>query len=536
MEKYKKKLINNIRTQLDDWFDKEQFVNHSDLYRFLHSITGTAATVGMGDLGDTAKKLMESIKENESKTWSSRELQEFLIEIITQCYHYDSDQEIEIKEQKVNESNQPTVMVIDDDLSLLMYIKEELEKEGWYVFAVADPEKAITSFYDVLPDCIIIDVMMEGKNGFEILSFLKEKMKQQFVPTIMMSADDRKVVRMKSFLMGADDFIAKPFELDEFYVRIARHIERKKLIDNLLLIDELTRAYNRKYLTQLFEQLDGDLSRRKEPFSVVMVDLDHFKGINDTYGHLMGDEVLRAFTSFVKEQLRTSDSIVRYGGEEFIILLPETGVHEAEVVTTRILSGFSNIIFEHETNEFSCTFSSGIVEVNQSGELLEKWLELADNALYEAKDAGRNTIKIADQQFFIPHKKQLKVAIVDDDPIIRTILVDIIENLGEEGNLHLDIHAFKDGTAFFASNWNANDEQSLVILDGVMPKMDGLEVLQKLRNDKRHDKYTVIMLTSRKSERDISRALQLGADDYLTKPFKLLELETRIRHLLKRMK
>lgn len=535
MEKYKKKLLDNMNKQLGDWFEGNEPVPHKEVYRFLHSVSGTASSIGLNPVGEIARNLLNTLTEDDEKQWNLKDLKVFLFEVLTLIY--DSSHEDEINDTHLTnlDGNEPVILVIDDETSMLMYLKDELQKQGWIVNAIANPVKAVSAFYDIHPDCVIIDVHMDEKSGFEVLAFLKEKIKQQFLPTIMMSHDNSKSVRIQSYQMGADDFIAKPFDLDELIVRIRRHIERKDVLDNLLLMDELTKVYNRKYLNQAYEQLHSELVRNKETFSVVLIDIDHFKKVNDTFGHLAGDQVLKEFAAFIKNHSRSGDILIRYGGEEFILLLPDLKVGEAQKVIERLVIKFSNTKIYTDNVTLTCTFSAGIVEVNRSGQPMEDWLLLADNALYNAKESGRNQVKTADQERTSLHQKLLKVAVVDDDPIIRTMLVDLLETLGKEGQYHLDIVSFKDGSAFINDEWLKTEHPYLVILDGIMPKMDGIEVLQQLRS-KYSDQYTVIMLTSRKSERDIARALQLGADDYITKPFKLLELETRIRHLLKRMK
>jgi two-component system, cell cycle response regulator len=535
MEKYKKKLLDNMNKQLGDWFEGNEPVPHKEVYRFLHSVAGTASSIGLQKIGNIAKSLLNSLTENDKREWDPKEIKVFIFELLTLLYDDDLDDMVEEVPLQTMTGNEPVILVIDDETSMLMYLKEELQKQGWIVNAIANPVKAISAFYDIHPDCVIIDVYMEQKSGFEVLAFFKEKMKQQFLPTIMISSDNSKRVRMQSYEMGADDFIAKPFDLDELTVRLRRHIERKNLIDNLLLVDELTRVYNRKYLNQAYEQLMSELVRNKNIFSMVMIDLDHFKKVNDTYGHLVGDQVLKEFATFLKTNSRTGDIVIRFGGEEFILLLPELTVDEAERVVRRLVKKFNMTTLPTENGGLSCTFSAGIVEVNNTTQSIEDWLLLADNALYDAKDSGRNQVKIANHELASVHQKLVKIAIVDDDPIIRTMLVDLLETLGKEGQYHLEIESFKDGSAFINDEWSKTEHPYLVILDGIMPRMDGIEVLQQLRSS-RSDRYTVIMLTSRKSERDIARALQLGADDYITKPFKLLELETRIRHLLKRMR
>ncbi|MCM3412924.1 diguanylate cyclase [Metabacillus litoralis] len=537
MSKYLQTLIKNVRKQLEAWLNEQQEIQHKELYRFLHSISGTAATIGFSEAGDMAQELMSHLKEHEERVWDKEELQSFLLPLISIIYYEEYSNVDEIIENKKEYEDKNLILLIDDDTALLMYLKDELEKEGWVVIAVADPDRAINSYYDLNPDCVVIDVHMKDKNGLDVLLQIKEKMKQQFIPTIMISVDKSKEIRMKSYKLGADDYIQKPLEMDEFIVRINRQLERKQAVDDVMLIDELTRVYNRKFLAQTYERLVSNLNRRYEPFCLVLVDLDHFKQVNDTYGHIVGDEVLATFADVVRRGLRINDTIIRFGGEEFIILLPETEANEAKLVIERILKEFSNTAFRFGDSKFYNSFSAGIHEVHPTQLELKRNIDIADGALYEAKQAGRNQVKVAAVNNVKYTKKPIHIGIIDDDPIIRTMLEDLISKSKFTDGFTLDIKTFKDGMEFMEAGWHLNNKDPyLLILDGMMPRMDGLEVLQKLRSLQYQERFTVMMLTSRKSEHDISRALQLGADDYITKPFKLLELETRLGHLIKRMK
>lgn len=534
MDKYKQHFLKNIRKKLEEW-ETAPSISHNEVYRFLHSVVGTASIIGFEEVGNKARKLMGQFKETDEKEWTIEEVKQYLFEIIEWCYENGEGSFASFTGQRNKQGEEPVILLIDDDTSFLMYMKEQLEKIGWYVAAIANPQKAITSFYDVRPDCVVIDIHMKETNGFEVLEFLKEKLKQQFIPTMMVSVDNRKDVRMKSYEMGADDFIKKPFDLDEFIVRVRRHLERKKHIDELLLLDELTHVYNRKYLKQVYVQLENDWKRSAEPYCLAVIDLDHFKKINDCYGHLIGDVVLQEFARFLKQETRTSDIVVRFGGEEFIILFPKTKLDEAYAMVNRLREQFGRRIFRGNNETFSCTFSGGVVEITDANEPFEHWLRLADSALYDAKTAGRNCVKKAELSQEMVHQKVIKIAVVDDDPIMRTIITDIVTKLPCERKMKHELQTFKDGVEFIASSWHQDTSPCLVILDGVMPKMDGLEVLQWIRNQKQSNRYKVIMLTSRRSENDIARALELGADDYITKPFKLLELEVRICQMMKRM-
>lgn len=533
------KLVMNVRKQLESWLNKKDQIENRELYQFLHSIVGTAKTIGLIEAGQMAESLLIQLNENDNHRWTNEELQAFLLPLISIFYYQESFSVEEVIERKGEDEGKKLILLVDDDTGLLMELKDQLESKGWIVFAVADPDRALQYYYDLHPDCVILDFQMKDQTGLEVLVELKKNLKQHFIPTIMLSRNDSKEARIKSYQLGADDFIPKPFDSDEFIVRVNRQLERKQAIDELILVDELTKVNNRKYLSQAYERLVSNLKRRNEPFCIAILDLDHFKQVNKNYGHAVGDIVLTSFASFLRNRLRLNDTIIRYGGEEFIVLFPETKQREAKIVLERILKEFSELKFgEKEGKEpFSCTFSGGIHEVQAAEVDFKTNFNLVDGALLEAKTEGRRMVKIAPNTQEPVHQRVVHVGIVDDDPIIRTMLEDLISKSNITDGLLLDIHAFRDGMEFLESDWYLEEKEPyLIILDGMMPRMDGLEVLQKLRSLKYQERFTVMMLTSRKSDQDIARALSLGADDYITKPFKLLELETRLSHLIKRMK
>lgn len=532
MEKYRRHFFNNVRKKLDEW-ESASNISHDEVYRFLHSLTGTSSIIGLHLIGEKARELMIDIEKLPETSWTFEEVKQRLMEIIEVCYEYEEGMASDVSQTKVRSGNEPVILMVDDDTSFLMYVKEQLELIGWYVVAMTNPEKAMRSFYDVRPDCVVIDTCMNEKSGFEVLEFLKQKLKQQFISIVMVSVDSTKEMRMKSFEMGADDFIHKPFDLDELIVRIKRQLERKKQIDELILLDELTHVYNRKYLQQAYAQVQSEWMRTEYSYCLSILDLDFFKKVNDTYGHLVGDEVLKEFAQLLKRDTRMRDIVVRYGGEEFIILFPKTTVQEAYDVLNRLRESFSQHVFQQEV-PFSCTFSAGVTEIKDTEKPVEYWIKLADQALYEAKRKGRNRVECADELKVIEPQKVIKIAIVDDDPIIRTVIADILKKFSLDPKVKLETETFKDGETFIHSNWH-QDAPCLVVLDGIMPKMDGLEVLTNLRSKKDSNRYKVLMLTSRKEKKDIAKALQLGADDYMTKPFKFKEITGRIEKMIKRL-
>ncbi|WP_282034722.1 diguanylate cyclase [Metabacillus indicus] len=539
MKKYKQRLLKKIREQIDSWYGYQHAVEQDEVIRFLHSLAGTAPTIGMEQVGKAAAAQLHLAEKRKRDAWRLSELQNLLFPLISACY----EAEMEIEEgtvpnrETIISSGDELILLIDDDITLLMYLKEELELNGYTAAVFTDSDRAMKAYYDLAPDCVVIDRHMKQENGFEVVVQLKELMQKKYVPAIMISADASKETRLDSYRYGADDFILKPFDLEEFSVRVRRQIERKKQLEELIVVDELTKVYNRKFLNPAYTRLAARMKREGSSFTLAMLDLDYFKNINDTYGHLEGDEVLRSFSQCLRDNLRNSDTVIRYGGEEFIVLLPNAGQKEAMEVIGRIKESFSGQVFKRpDATSYSCTFSAGLMAVPPEQSMsAEHVIECADAALYQAKKNGRNAIMIYHSTVTEPVKKVLNAAIVDDDPIIRTILEDVFRKSPLLDQYCLNIGLYADGMEFLEAHPFSKMENHFVVLDGMMPKMDGTEVLQKIRALPNQHLFTVMMLTSRKSGRDTARALQLGADDYMTKPFRLEELENRLYHLAKRM-
>ncbi|OIJ11825.1 hypothetical protein BKP37_15425 [Anaerobacillus alkalilacustris] len=537
MEKYQKALMRTIRSQIEQWFHQNRAIPHVEVYRFLHSIKGTSATIGLEEINQIVTPLMNGIEEEQAKDWEIVDLQQFLSELVYICYQDTHDELLFESNREVKSLvDAPEILLIDDDITLLMYLKEELEKQGWHVFATPDPEKAISFLYDYNPDCVIIDLYLKERTGFGVLSILNHKLTQQFVPQIMISVDNHKDVRMKSYQLGADDFIAKPFDLDEFVVRIKRQLERKSLVDSLVLVDELSGVYNRKHLPVYYERLCTEIQRKNNSFCLAVLDIDHFKKINDQYGHLVGDEVIKAFATYLNSSSRSFDTVFRFGGEEFVMLIPNCSLVEGETMLNRLLSGFSKQVFCCDEIDFSVTFSAGVVEINERNIPIKDALKAADDALFSAKESGRNTIKLWDKKLPKPAKRVINAAIVDDDPIIRFIMMDVLRRIAVNEEISIEIASFASGSEFFDKEWLVNEKPAFIILDGVLPDMDGNEILQQIRSLDHNERFTVLMLTARKSENDISMALKLGADDYVTKPFNISVIEDRIKRLIRKLK
>ncbi len=537
LKKYKVLLFEKIKTQITDWFENNlsENIKKEEVYRFLHSIKGTAGTLQLTGLHQLADNLILDIEDmDEKEDWDKEALRNYLFDLIEMSYEYEHFESTLKQQDTIRVENTHLIQLIDDDISMLILLKDALESRGWMVIASTELEVAAEQYYDHRPDCLIVDINLEGESGFKFLESLQKHTRNKYVPKIMISVSNDRETRLNSYKMGADDFISKPIDIEEFLLKIDRHLANKKLFDQSAMLDELTRVYNRRFFEDSLAVFMNELSRNHRTFSLAILDLDFFKNINDTYGHPAGDLVLAEFAKYLKENIRQTDYVFRYGGEEFVVLFSGATDSESKIALEKILQGFSEKRFEQCGNSFSVTFSAGVFMVDQPGIEKETIVRAADQTLYEAKQKGRARVEIGKADPIAKHKKKLYVSVIDDDSIIRMMLTKVLSNM-EFDHADLDIQAFEDGRKFLHSNRIEEKGPHFLVLDGIMPVMDGLEVMQEMKKSKRAKDIHVLMLTGRKSEQDIARALKLGAEDYVTKPFSLTELEARIQRLIKRL-
>ena len=316
----------------------------------------------------------------------------------------------------VNTPVKGTTLVVDDTHVNLQLLNLLLSRQGYRVLTADDGTAAIAVVQHDLPDLILLDIMMPGMDGYEVCQELKKEDNTKDIPVIFISALSDVFDKVKAFSLGAVDYIIKPFQTEEILARVSTHLiirklqislqeknallekeimERKRIqveLERIATTDPLTGLYNRRYFFNLGETEYAKAQRYKRPISVIILDADHFKDINDSYSHAAGDQALVHLATQLHNLTRSADIVARYGGEEFIILLPETPSQDAYWLAERIRETIQNSILSYEGKQFSYTLSLGIAD-NQVSEQCAKFegiLSLADRALYQAKDRGRN--------------------------------------------------------------------------------------------------------------------------------------------------
>lgn len=286
------------------------------------------------------------------------------------------------------------VLIIDDSAAMTDFYAAVLEQAGMEVRVVNDPLAMMPLLTEFGPDLILIDMYMPGCNGMELAKVIRQMDAYVSIPIVFLSAEKDVGKQLFAMNLGGDDFLTKPIQPEHLVSSVTSRIRRSLLLRSFMVRDSLTGLLNHSAIK---EQLDREVARAKRqglPLSFAMVDIDHFKRVNDTYGHPVGDRVIKSLSRLLKQRLRETDLVGRYGGEEFALVLVDTDAASAIKVLNAIREDFSRLRQQAEGTEFSVTFSCGIAEVAQFGDASQLGMA-ADRALYQAKHAGRNQVCLA---------------------------------------------------------------------------------------------------------------------------------------------
>ena len=314
------------------------------------------------------------------------------------------------------------ILVVDDHEDNIEVLKVRLESWGYRTASAYNGADALKYVESSPPDLILLDVMMPEMDGNEVARRIKGNKDLPFIPIIMQTALDTTESKVEGLEAGADDYITKPIDFAELKARLRSMLRIKRLQEDLeerekeLLeanqrlthmsrTDALTGLDNRRYLNERIDEMFSHAKRLNEPFSLVMCDLDKFKSVNDTYGHQVGDEVLKQLAAVLREEARDIDRVGRYGGEEFMLLLPGTVLDAAVTFAERVRKRIEGHTFTFPGGTLTRTSSFGVAgwphpKIEQCDDLVRT----ADDALYVAKETGRNKVVRFDSDEFNAHQ------------------------------------------------------------------------------------------------------------------------------------
>lgn len=300
------------------------------------------------------------------------------------------------------ENKSRNILVVDDDPQSLKISKAALEHEGYTVKTAGSGESAIEEIQSFQPHLILLDVSMPGLNGIETLRKIRDKERYTSVIFLSGKSDPENVIL--GLDAGANDYIRKPFDVTELLARVRTQLRIKDLNDRLKAandrlkelvdIDDLTGLFN---MRSLYKRLDFEIERARRyerSVAVIMMDLDHFKQVNDSNDHLFGSYVLAQVGKIIRENMRKVDFAARYGGDEYLIVLTEINREGTETFCQRLCKAISDTVFEKDDFKVNLTASLGFAVASPSKEEIDAraLVRAADRALYQAKDQGRNRV------------------------------------------------------------------------------------------------------------------------------------------------
>ncbi len=328
-------------------------------------------------------------------------------------------------------NNKPLILIVDDNPQNVQILGKKIEQNGYDTAIAMNGAQALNYVKHQEPDLILLDIIMPEMDGFEVCQILKTNPITEEIPLIFLTACNGYDDISKAFEIGAVDYITKPFNLIELNARIKTHLELKKSRETLKCYNEqlestnkelkdaneiisqknlqLNEAMSKLKIAAKTDPLTGLLNRRcilekidletirfrrnGKRFSLALGDLDNFKNINDRYGHDCGDYVLKSTADLMKYLIREQDSLARWGGEEFLLLLPETDMKGAKTISEKISERIQNTLFQYKDIRLSLTITFGVTEFDSASEI-DASIKNADIALYNGKNNGRNRVVV----------------------------------------------------------------------------------------------------------------------------------------------
>jgi len=415
----------------------------------------------------------------------------------------------------------PGVLMVDDDPDVTKILSVVLAASGRALYAAGTAAEAEQVLGGHPVALVVLDVMLPDADGRTMLARLREDPRTSVLPIIVLSGHASPETRAECFALGADAYIQKPFDPTEIATTVAGLLARAAHVPADARRDPVTALPNRAAFREAFARVAGG-DGAAAPVSVALAELDQYRPLAAARGWGTADRALALGSRAFARALRRADCVARWAGATLAVLLTDADEAAATAAVAEALRAVREAP-PPDPHAGPFTFSAGIAEWTEGSDL-EETLAEAESQLVAARSAGGDAVRSASQPG--PSAPRL-VLLAEDDELIVSVVKHRLEREG------ITVRHCPDGPT--ACRVAPQLRPSLAILDVKMPGMDGFEVLERLRAEPALRQMPVMMLTSMGSEQDVVRGLQLGADDYVVKPFSPVELVARVhRHLLRR--
>ena len=450
------------------------------------------------------------------------------------------------------------ILVIDDDQATALVVQKYLKSvEFENVEATWDSAGAIGFIQAYRPDLVLLDLIMPV-SGADILAQIRSDRKIANTQVLALTSVASKDTHTKLLNLGANDFLNKPIVANELFARVRNTLSAKVAYDELkeqseqlkqdVLRDTLTGSANRRAFDFELKRKMLEWNRQQTHFALLIIDIDHFKLINDTFGHQAGDEAIRSIARIIGQKIREIDLLCRIGGEEFAVIMPVSNKLESTLAAERIRDAVAQSPLTLQGQQVGLRISIGITNTLK-GDDPSLMYRRCDAALYGSKQRGRNCSTFHDGSGCVPVEDMTgerptartktvtettpktadvtnaKVMIIDDEPSTAAIVKKYLKTAGFEKLL-------VQTDSKLAEQMIIEEAPDLVLLDIHMPDVSGMEILERIRQNKSTATIPVVFLTSSTNADLRVKALNLGANDFLNKPVVVSELVARVRNTL----
>lgn len=409
------------------------------------------------------------------------------------------------------------ILVVEDDPEIRHLLSVVLDDDDREIVSVVDGKAAREALRDGEPfDLVLLDLILPDLDGRTLLTGIRSDPATAPLPVIVISARNDPDIREDCHALGADVFVEKPFDPERLQRDVSVRLERSAGHERTGLRDPVTGLLNRA-------GLEEESERASESYGVALIQIDGFSSLSESWGWEVAEDAIQEMGGAIRETVGDDGRPGRLGGGEFAVHVPEPSPGESRGLAERVLDAIrSHPVTAPDGESLNLTASIGVVEVEAATRLEDALLQ-ARRRLFMARQSGRNQVVASDAE---EEDSVTRVLVAEDDEISATILLHRLEKEG------LEVTRFDNGRDAYEA---ALDEvPDLVILDIKMPGMDGFEVLERLRRTPTYGDVPIILLTSMGSESDVVRGFNLGADDYVLKPFSPVELSARVWRLLRR--
>jgi len=483
---------------------RRDFESISSVRRIAHQLRGSGATYGFPDISAAARTLEEAPEESLLDPVNS------LVETLRQAASSEGEE-------------RASILIVDDDADLANYMSTLLAGPGRRIHVAYTGAEAQAILEKEEISLVLLDLILPDMDGRNFLMKIRERLATVSIPVVVVTVKSAEQAKSECLALGADEYLEKPVTPESLQNAVLGRLRIGSELVREFRRDALTGLPNRAAFHEAYDRARYVASVAGEPLSVALIDIDHFQIVNDACGRPLGDQVLRRVAEGIAKSLCLPDLVARWGGEEFVVLFPRSEPAAAAQTLNRALETLRHESFEVGNGRtLQVTFSAGVAPVEATMSV-EEAISEADRHLYLAKQAGLDRVVSPDDKVQAPRRK---ILLAEDDEMIRVVIQRLLEREGYE------VTSCGDGSAALACA--LENSYSMILSDILMPKLDGFELLQRLKETSETERTPVVMLTSMGKDQDVHRGFALGADDYIVKPFSSSELLSRVRRLMKK--